>query len=99
MTAIPSDPVAERCLRCRVEGRVQGVFFRASARLEAVRLGLVGSAQNLDDGSVEVIAQGPPDAVAELVAWLWQGPKLSDVSSVTLIDLEPSAARRNFSIG
>ena len=86
-----------RCVRCRVEGRVQGVFFRASTEAQATRLGLVGSARNLEDGSVEVVAQGSPDAVAELISWLWEGSKLSRVKAVAIEDIEPRAALKGFS--
>lgn len=83
-----------RAVRCRVEGRVQGVFFRASTRAEADRLGVVGSARNLEDGAVEVFAQGEPDAVAQLVGWLWQGSPLSRVNAVTLTDAQPLTLAR-----
>ena len=88
-----------RCVRCKVEGRVQGVFFRASTREKAERLNLVGSARNLEDGSVEVVAQGDPDAVAELIAWLWEGSKLSNVSAVAIEDMEPVRTLQGFSTG
>ena len=69
-------------LRFVVSGRVQGVFFRASARAEATRLGLAGSSQNLDDGCVEVIAIGPDAALDALERWLWQGPPSARVEAV-----------------
>jgi acylphosphatase len=72
-----------------VSGRVQGVFFRASTRAEATRLGLAGSAQNLDDGRVEVIAAGPDAALDALERWLWQGPPSARVEAVareTIVD-------------
>ena len=69
-------------LRFVVSGRVQGVFFRASTRAEATRLGLAGSAQNLDDGRVEVIATGPDAALDALERWLWQGPPSARVEAV-----------------
>jgi acylphosphatase len=65
-----------------VSGRVQGVFFRASTRAQALRLGLAGSATNLDDGRVEVIAAGPDDALAELERWLQHGPPSARVIRV-----------------
>ena len=70
-------------LRFVVSGRVQGVFFRASARAEAVRLGVEGSATNLDDGRVEVIAKGPDAALDALERWLRQGPPSARVEKVT----------------
>lgn len=73
------DWVARRCL---VAGRVQGVFYRASTRQRAQELGVSGHARNLPDGRVEVLACGPPRAVAALCEWLWQGSPASHVTSV-----------------
>lgn len=71
-----------RCLRCCVNGRVQGVFFRASARRQALRLGLTGYARNLPDGGVEVLACGEHGALESLEIWLRQGPPDARVESV-----------------
>jgi acylphosphatase len=68
--------------RFRITGKVQGVYFRHSTRKEAERLGLVGVARNLQDGSVEVIAQGAPEAVANLHEWLARGPSMARVDGV-----------------
>ena len=68
--------------RFLVSGRVQGVFFRASTRSEAQRLGLAGSAKNLADGRVEVVASGSDDALKALERWLWQGPPSARVEEV-----------------
>ena len=65
-----------------VIGRVQGVFYRASAQQEAMRLGLVGEVRNLPDGCVEVIAEGPRDRIEELIAWCKQGPPSAQVEHV-----------------
>jgi acylphosphatase len=61
---------------------VQGVFFRASTRNEAERLGLAGTASNLDDGRVEVVASGTDAALDALEKWLWQGPPAARVDEV-----------------
>ncbi|SEM91274.1 acylphosphatase [Luteibacter sp. UNCMF331Sha3.1] len=60
--------------RFMLKGRVQGVFFRASAQKEAVKLGLTGYAKNLPDGGVEVVAYGDAGAIEQLEAWLRHGP-------------------------
>ena len=70
------------CVRCIVSGRVQGVWFRETTRQRAVALGLTGSAVNLQDGNVEVIASGAEQDLQQLQEWLWQGPKLSRVTGV-----------------
>jgi acylphosphatase len=70
------------CIHCVVSGRVQGVFFRASTRDVALRLGLTGWVRNLPDGRVEVIASGPPNEVEQLRRWLERGPPRAMVSDV-----------------
>ena len=76
------------CFRCLVAGRVQGVFFRASTREQALRLGLTGYARNLPDGRVEVLVCGGPDPVAQLREWLRNGPPMAEVTGLAC---EPSA--------
>ncbi len=71
------------CIQCWVSGLVQGVFFRASARTEAQRLGLRGYARNLPDGRVEVVACGAPESVEAMRQWLRRGPPQARVGEVT----------------
>ena len=71
------------CARFIVSGKVQGVFFRASARDQAQRLDLSGHAKNLADGSVEVIACGDAANIAALERWLQTGPAAARVESVS----------------
>lgn len=68
--------------RFLISGRVQGVFYRASTREQALRLGLSGHARNLADGRVEVVAEGAPEAIDTLERWLWQGPPAATVERV-----------------
>ena len=56
-----------------VKGRVQGVGFRWWVRSRALELGLRGSATNLDDGRVEVVAEGPEPALRALLEVLREG--------------------------
>lgn len=65
-----------------VRGRVQGVFFRAATVERARELGLRGYARNLADGTVEVEAEGPEEALLALEHWLWRGPPLAKVEAV-----------------
>ena len=71
-----------KCIRCFVSGRVQGVFYRASTQEQADRLGITGYARNLPDNRVEVLAYGNDQAVEELKAWLWEGPRHAEVTDV-----------------
>ncbi len=70
-----------------VSGRVQGVFYRASARAQALALGVSGYAKNQPDGCVEVLASGSADALDGLERWLRQGPPAARVESVSREDL------------
>lgn len=74
-----SATVAKRFI---VSGKVQGVFFRASTRQQALQLNIRGYARNLADGNVEVLAIGTAEAVTVLEKWLWQGPPSARVSAV-----------------
>ena len=79
------------CKRCLVSGRVQGVFFRASTREQAQRLGVTGYARNLPDGRVEVVACGPDERVADLCIWLQSGPPQAQVDSCDCKDMAGEA--------
>lgn len=80
-----------QCMRCIVSGRVQGVFFRASARQQATSLGLTGYAKNLPDGKVEVVACGSRQDLAKLRSWLAQGSPMAQVDDVECEALEMDA--------
>ncbi len=84
----------------RVEGQVQGVYFRVSTQAEAQRLGLTGWVRNRRDGTVEVVAEGPTAQVESLLAWAHQGPPASRVDRVesTLLDPLDEAAGHGFAI-
>jgi acylphosphatase len=76
------------CRRFLVSGRVQGVFYRASTVREARRLGLSGSATNLADGRVEVVASGVCSKVEALATWLASGPPMAKVTDIVVQNLE-----------
>ncbi len=71
------------CRRYQVSGKVQGVYFRVSAREAARALGVDGWVCNLPDGRVEAVAAGPASALAEFARWLAQGPPRAKVSAVS----------------
>lgn len=83
--------------RLLIEGRVQGVFYRASAEREAVRLRLAGAARNLHDGRVELIVEGPTDAVDAFIAWARIGPPRAHVTSVQ-VEGQPVTGERGFRV-
>jgi acylphosphatase len=72
-----------------ISGRVQGVYFRSSARSEAEALGLVGWARNLPDGRVEIVAEGEPGRVAQFLDWCRSGPALAKVEDCRVVEEAP----------
>lgn len=83
--------------RFLVVGKVQGVWFRASAREQALALYLLGFARNLPGGSVEVVAVGEDAALDQFEAWLRVGPELAQVSAVVREPLASSVSFTGFS--
>jgi acylphosphatase len=75
--------------RLVVHGKVQGVFYRDSARHAARNEGVSGWAANRSDGSVEVVLEGTTDAVESVVGYCRQGPSSADVRSVDEHDETP----------
>jgi acylphosphatase len=81
-----SDVIRRRVI---VHGRVQGVFFRDSARERAQSHGVAGWARNVPDGSVEAVLEGKPEAVERVVRFLQTGPPHADVEGVEVREEEP----------
>ena len=71
-----------RRLKAVVRGEVQGVGFRWAVQRHAGQLGLTGYAENLPDGTVRVEAEGDPDRLDQLEAFLHQGPRWAEVASL-----------------
>lgn len=76
-----------------ISGKVQGVYYRASAARKAAELGVTGYAKNLPDGRVELVAEGPEAALASLRQWCSDGPPAAQVDRV---DATESAATGEF---
>ena len=74
-----------------IRGYVQGVWFRASTRDEATRIGVGGWVRNLYDGSVEALFEGEKKKVEEIIGWCHRGPSGAQVSKVE-ISWEPYKA-------
>jgi acylphosphatase len=83
MARIPLKIVGRRFL---ISGRVQGVGYRYYAQRSAQEVGVVGWARNLDDGRVEILANGTPAQLEEFEARLRLGPRFADVRSVEVLE-------------
>lgn len=81
------DDVIRR--RVRVRGRVQGVFFRDSARERAEAHGVAGWICNRPDGTVEAVLEGPPQAVERVLRFLRTGPPRASVEDVEVQEEDP----------
>lgn len=79
--------------RAIVTGHVQGVFFRAHVAQAAQRAGAAGWAANRPDGSVEIHAEGEPDAVAAVLDAARRGPRGARVEDVAVREAEPEGCR------
>lgn len=84
--------------RYLVKGRVQGVGYRAFAARVARTLRVSGGASNLEDGRVEVVAEGPAHALDRLEAALAEGPRMSRVDDVTVEAQAPGAGVAFFDV-
>ena len=73
----------------RIQGKVQGVFYRHSAQTEAKRLGLAGIARNESGGSVYIEAEGSEETLKQFVEWCNEGPASADVSNVEFSEQKP----------
>ena len=71
------------CYQYVIAGRVQGVFFRASAQQAAGQYKISGWVKNLPDGSVQAFACGEAENVRKFEQWLQHGPRLAAVSEVS----------------
>ena len=80
-------------LTIQVEGRVQGVFFRASTKDKADELNIKGFVRNESDGSVYIEAEGEENALDEFTAWCQHGPSRAIIKKLDIIEGE----LRNFS--
>ena len=84
--------------RAIIQGRVQLVMYRDFAVRTGRRLDIAGTARNLPDGTVEIIAQGKPEELTTYVEKLRRGPWLANVESIDVVWREPAEAIKDFSI-
>ena len=78
----------KKAVRAMVRGRVQGVGFREATVAKAQQIGVFGLVRNVEDGSVAVHAEGPGDAVAQIIEWLKKGPPAAAVEEVSVEEVK-----------
>lgn len=84
-------------IRIIIQGKVQGVFYRQSAREKAISLGITGTACNLPDETVEIIATGNNEQLEQFIKWCGTGPSRAIVTNIESTPL-PLQTFENFSI-
>jgi acylphosphatase len=90
--------MTKKRIRAVVEGRVQGVFFRAHTEEQARNLDLVGWVRNRPDGAVETVAEGEADRIEQFSQWLRHGPPAARVTGVKIQEEEPESELHRFDI-
>jgi acylphosphatase len=98
MTRMVSDVLMEKRIRALIEGKVQGVFYRANAKKEASALGLKGFIRNLNNGSVELEAEGEETKLEDLLRWCKHGPPGAKVTNVLISWISPNHGEKSFEI-
>ncbi|MCC2630964.1 MAG: acylphosphatase [Candidatus Paceibacter sp.] len=78
------DASHEKELLAIVYGNVQGVFYRRYIQVKAQELGITGTAANLEDGTVEIIAQGKEEDLRKLLDSIYAGPEEAEVESANV---------------
>ena len=84
--------------KIRISGKVQGVWFRASAKDKAIALGLTGNVWNEPNGDVGVIVQGPKNKIHEFIEWCKKGPPLARVDDVNTQEIDAADVYKTFEI-
>lgn len=85
------QPAEVSSRRLDIHGRVQGVWYRASAQAEATRLGLRGWVRNRHDGRVEALVIGELAAIEAFIDWAYQGPPKAEVTRIEISAAEAEA--------
>ena len=87
-----------RKVKILVSGRVQGVYFRLFTQNKAKHFAIKGSAKNLPDGRVEIIAEAGSIAIEKFIKWCHKGPVTARVDHVEVTELQPDEALTSFEI-
>ncbi len=73
-----------KVITIKVFGLVHGVWFRASTQQKAIELGVCGTVQNMEDGTVLITAEGKESALEKLVEWCRTGPPKAKVEDLLI---------------
>ena len=88
----------KKAARLIVQGTVQGIFFRQFVKEHADNLGLVGFVRNLEDGTVEIVAEGEGEQIDRLVGFVNKGPEHAQIRNVKIGERKWSGEFKEFKI-
>ena len=74
-----------------INGKVQGVFYRATAREIANRIGITGRIRNTREGNVEATVSGTKEQLQKFISWCKKGPEKAVVDEVIVIEKEETS--------
>jgi protein-L-isoaspartate(D-aspartate) O-methyltransferase len=94
----PEEEAGMKSVEVKVTGLVQGVYYRASARREALLRGLRGWVRNASDGTVVLRLQGDPSAVEAMLDWCRVGPPAARVSRLSVSDAPADDSLHDFEV-
>ena len=94
----PAGTLTVKAVRLLISGKVQGVFYRYTARKVASRLDIRGWVKNLPGGEVEAVAAGTPAAIEAFIAWCREGPPGARVADVEVAELPSPPDYEDFSV-
>ena len=77
-----------KSIKFQVSGRVQGVFFRSSTKIQADKLALSGWVRNCENGEVEGVVSGAEQQLSNFISWLQQGPRMAQVDKLKIEDCD-----------
>ncbi len=90
--------MSQKTVHVYIKGKVQGVWFRATTREQAEKLGINGWVRNMNDGRVEALFEGQAENVDKIVDWCHQGSPLANVKDVKVQELEKPVGCSDFKV-
>ena len=87
-----------RTVRLTISGRVQGVYFRAFTKKQAIKNNVFGFVSNKEDGTVEVVAQAESENLASFIDWCHKGSLMAKVDQVSVTDYSKAEIFSTFEI-
>lgn len=79
--------MSQKTIQLTISGRVQGVFFRQSAKRKAIELKITGFVKNQNNGSVYIEATADSESLQKFIQWCNHGPDMAKVDDVKIVEI------------